>query len=157
MLFAILASALLLNRSVFSFQEDKGIIYVRSFSMDQNTFYVTQTNLRTGAEEVTAMMSVAGLHYCTMAMLSVSIACLLCFFSNRWRMVLCMIVIVLAGAYYLLLIYYAIEITGEHYTTMYPNLWAILPAIVLQMMILVRQNVARTIMAENEDEEQAEE
>ena len=41
MLIAIAASAVMFLHPVFSFQQDKGIIYVRSFSMDQKRFYVT--------------------------------------------------------------------------------------------------------------------
>ena len=48
MVVAILAAALLPLKPAFSFQEDKGIIYIRSFEMDQKTFYVTQTDMETG-------------------------------------------------------------------------------------------------------------
>ena len=52
MLLAIGASALLFVAPPFHFQEDKGIIYVRSFSMDQTTFVVTQTEISTNMQQV---------------------------------------------------------------------------------------------------------
>ena len=156
MTIAIIASALLISQTVFSFKEDKGIIYIRSFSMDQTTFYVTQTELATGAEEITATMSVAGLYYCARTLMAVCLLCFLCFFSNRWRMILAVLGAILAGVYYVLMIYYAVKITDFHYTTLYPNFWAVLPAIVLQMMVLTWQNVARYVMTLNENEEKEE-
>ena len=81
MLIAIGASMFLLSHPVFSFKEDQGIIYIRSFSMDKTTFYVTQTELKTGAEHITATMSVKGLYYCNWAMLLGCILCFFCFFS----------------------------------------------------------------------------
>ena len=155
-LIAIFATVLLLTRPVFSFQEDTGIIYIRSFSMDAKTFYVTQTDIKSGVEEITDIMSVMGLHLCALMMLITCVACLLCFFSNKWRMILCIIAACLAGLYYLLMMYYAIEMTDKYYATLYPNLIAILPALVLQMMLLVRREIARKIRIENEEEEKEE-
>ena len=156
MVISVVAAALLLSHPVFSFQEDKGIIYVRSFSMDAKTFYVVQTKLDSGMEEVTETMSVAGLHYCAWAMLVTCAACILCFFSRKWRMILCILAAFLAGAYYILMIYYAIQMTDNYYTTLYPNLFALLPAVVLQLMLLARRDIAHRIMTENENEEKEE-
>lgn len=157
MLIAIVISALLPKFPVFSFQEDKGIIYIRSFSMDAETFYVTQTELATGAEEVESTMSVKGLYFCAKAMYAVCILALLCFFKDRWRMALCVIAATLAGVYYLLMVYYAIKITDYFYTTLYPNFAAIMPAVVLQLMLLARRDVAYHMMSLNEDEEKGDE
>jgi len=157
MLMAVLASALLFVRPVFSFQEDKGIIYVRSFSMDSKMFYVTQTEMKTGMEEVVSTMSVKGLYICAWAMLATCLAALLCIFDDFWRMTLCIIAAALAGVYYLLMVYYAVQITDRFYTTLYPNLMAVLPAIVLQLMLLVRRDIAHDMMIANEDEEKEEE
>jgi len=156
MLLAIIASGLLLKHPVLSFQEDKGIIYTRSFSMDAKVFYVIQTKLDTGAEEVTATMSVAGLYYTAWAMIITCIACLVCVLNPKWRMLLSVLAATIAGVYYILMIYYAIAITDNHYTTLYPNFYALLPAIALQCMLLVRRDVAREIAAENENEENEE-
>ena len=141
---AITISALLLNRSVFNFQDDKGIIYVRSFSMNQMEFTVTQTELETGLAHEWTTMSTAGLYYCDKAMLWGSILCLLCFFSDRWRIWIATLTAFIAGAYYIILIYYAMKISDLHYATFYPNFMVFMPAIVCQMMVLTRQNVIRS-------------
>ena len=145
MAIAIVAAALLPMKPVFLFQEDKGIIYVRSFAMDQKEFVVTQTEMSTGAQQITATMSVKGLYYCYQAMLWGCILCLLCFFRRRWRIAICTVVTVVAGIYYALMIYYAIQMADLQYATLYPSWTAILPAIVLQMMIMTRQNVINSM------------
>lgn len=148
MIIAIIASAVLFTRPVLNFQDDKGIIYVRSFSMDQKTFYVTQTGLKDGIPEISATMSVAGLYYCNKVMLWGCILCLLCFFSNRWRIRIALATAIIAGAYYVLLAYYAIKMSDNHYATLYPNLMVIWPGIVCQMMVLTRQNVVHAELDE---------
>ena len=143
---AIIASLLLFQRPVFNFQDDKGIIYVRSFSMDQKTFYVTQTDIKTGQQEITETMSVALLYYCNQAMLWGCILCLLCFFSDQGRMIIAIITALIAGAYYVLMGYYAIRMSDLHYATLYPHLISALPALVIEMMILVRHNIVRSLV-----------
>ena len=145
MAIAIAAAAFLQTRPVFNFHEDKGIIYIRSFSMDQKTFYVTQTDLKTGAPEITATMSVSGLYWCNKAMLWCAILCLLCFFSNTWRIRIATVTAILAGLYYVLMVYYAMHISEDHYATFYPNWMVIWPAIVCQMMVLTGRNVIKQI------------
>ena len=49
---------------------------------------------------------------------------------------------------------YAMKITDDFYATLYPTIMAILPAVVLQMMILVQQNVRREGMYRDEEAEQ---
>ena len=150
MIIAIAASALLFQRPVFNFQDDKGIIYIRSFSMDQQTFYVTQTDLKTGQQEITETMSVGMLYVCNKVMLWGCILCLLCFFSKKWRMWIALITALIAGAYYLLMAYYAIKLSDMHYVTLYPHLISALPAVVIEMMILVRYNLIRAGIDEDE-------
>ena len=144
MIVAIAASWLMFLHPVFNFQNDKGIIYVRSFSMDQKTFYVTQTDLKTGVAEITEKTSVAWLYYCNKAMLWGSILCLLCVFSDRLRIGISYITTVVSGFYYVLVVYYAMELSDLHYTTLYPNYMIILPAIVCAMMILTSRNIIQT-------------
>ena len=144
MLIAIAASWLMLLRPVFNFQDDKGIIYVRSFSMDQKTFYVTQTDLKTGVPEITATTSVRWMYYCNKAMLWGSILCLLCFFSDRIRLTIAYITTVLSGGYYVLVVYYSMKLSDLHYTTLYPNYMIILPGIVCAMMVLTSRNIITT-------------
>jgi len=153
MLLAIGASALLFVAPPFHFQEDKGIIYVRSFSLDQTTFTVTQTEISTNMQQVVNTMSVKSLYYCAWALLATSIACFLCFFKKSWRIALCYLAIVIAGAYYILLIYYALRIEEDFYATLSPSWVVILPAIVLQLMLLIRRETIRSIMAQDTNEE----
>ena len=153
---AIIASVMLLYQPVFSFQEDKGIIYVRSFTMDPHNLYVIQTNISSGVSDIIDIMPVGGLYICAWAMLITSVLALLCFFDDVWRMRLCVLSAFFAGAYYILMMYYAVDITDEYFTTLYPNLFALLPALVLQSMLVVRKIVAHTLMQQNEDEEKEE-
>ena len=153
MAIAIIAAALLGTRPVFNFQSDTGMLYTRSFSMeDQKQFVVTQRELSTGAEEVAAIMSVKGLYYCSKAMLWGSMLCLLCFFSYRGRMTLIFVTVAAAGLFYILMIVYAIRMTDQHYATLYPNFAAIWPAIVLQAMLLTRSNMIREKIDEADEE-----
>lgn len=154
MLVAILASALLFLRPVFSFQDDKGIIYVRSFQMDKTHFWVTQTELDTGIEHVVSVMSVKWLYRINKMMLWGCIICFLCFWDNRWRFWIALVTACIAGAYYVMMAIYAMKITDDFYATLYPTIMAILPAVVLQMMILVQQNVRREGMYRDEEAEQ---
>ena len=149
-LVAIVAVALLPSKPIFSFQSDKGILYERSFSMDRHQFVVTQTDLATGAEHVTATMSVNGLYYCYLGMLFGSIACLFGFFSRK-GIKICHFVIAVAGVYYGLAIFYALRMTDLHYATLFPTITIILPAIVIQMMLLARRNILRATRNENEE------
>ena len=150
---AIIAAALLGTRPVFNFQSDTGMLYTRSFSMeDQKQFVVTQRELSTGAEEVAAILSVKGLYYCSKAMLLGSMLCLLCFFSYRGRMTLIFVTVAAAGLFYILMIVYAIRMTDQHYATLYPNFAAIWPAIVLQAMLLTRSNMIREKIDEADEE-----
>ena len=55
MALAIIASMVLFTRPVFNFQDDKGIKYIRSFSIEDNCFYVTQTEMETGISQITAV------------------------------------------------------------------------------------------------------
>ena len=141
MLVAIAASAFLFTRPIFNFQEDKGIIYIRSFSMTEKEFVVTQTELATGAKQVTATMSLKGLYYTNKVMLYGCILCFLCFFSKHWRVWICNLTAFVCGVYYAFVIYYAVQMADLHYATLYPNLMIVVPAIVLEMMILTRHNV----------------
>ena len=144
MVVAIMASLLLFEHPVFNFQDDKGIIYVRSFSMDQHMFYVTQTDLKTGAAEITAVSSVKWFYYCNKAMLWGCILSFLCFFSTRVRLAVTYLTAIIAGSYYVLVVYYSLQLSDLHYTTLYPNYMIVLPGIVCAMMLLVARNLIRT-------------
>ena len=141
---AIMASLLLFEHPVFNFQDDKGIIYVRSFSMDQKTFYVTQTTLQDGVPEITATTSVKWFYYCNKAMVWGCIMSLLCFFSIPLRLTVTYLSAVVAGSYYVLVVYYSLKLADLHYTTLYPNYMIVLPGIVCAMMLLVSRNLIKT-------------
>ena len=143
MAIAVLAAILMTAKAPFSFQEDKGIIYVRSFSMDLQTMVVTQTELETGVAQVTATMSVAGLYYCYWIMLFGSLACLIFMIHPKGRLVMCDITMIAAGVYYVLLVIYALRISDAQYATLAPTWAAFMPAVVLEMMILVHRNVLK--------------
>ncbi len=51
--------------------------------MTQTEMIVTQTDLETKADTVTATMSVKGLYFCVIAMIVGSSLCFLCFFDDR--------------------------------------------------------------------------
>ena len=140
---ALVAVVLIRIAPVFSFQEEKGIVHVRSFTMDVKEFVEWRTDLQTGAKHVENTLSVWGLYCCYLVMLCGSIACLLCFFDDYLRFLLCALVIAAAGVYYVLIVYYAIRISDEFYATFYPSFTIICPAIVLQSMAWVRKDIIR--------------
>lgn len=151
MVVAIVASVLMLYHPALNFLDDKGIRYVRSFSMTQTEMIVTQTDLETKADTATATMSVKGLYFCVIAMIVGSGLCLLCFFNDRWRIIIAIGTACIAGFYYVLLVYYILQMSDKHYATLYPNYMAILPAIVCQMMLLTRRSIFQEI-ADTEEE-----
>ena len=151
MAIALIAVAIMPMKPVFSFQDDKGIIYVRSFSMTEKVFVVTQRELDTGLAHISGSMSVRGLFFCRLGMLLGCIACMLCFFNDEWRVWICTATALLAGLYYVLLVHYAIKISDKFYATLFPTIVAVLPAIVLQMMLLVRRNVLRSLINEEDE------
>lgn len=148
---ALVAAVVLLHQAPCSFLDDKGIIYVRSFSMTQEVFTVIQTNLQTNIGNETTTMSVIGLHYCIKAMIYGIILCFLCWFSDRWRVAIAVLTAIIAGCYYVILVYYISKIADQYYATVYPNIVAILPAIVCQMMLLVRSNIINEVTADTEE------
>lgn len=153
MIVGIIAASLLISRPVMKFQDDIGIIYVRSFEMvEQQAVVVTQRDLKTGATEVTATVPVKGLHYCSVAMLWGCILCLLCFFSIQGRIFLAGATEIIAGAFYLLMIVYSMRIADLEYATLYPTLPALLPAVVLEVMALTRHNLIKQQVDEFDEE-----
>ena len=145
MLVAIAAAMVLRYVPVFEFQGDKGVISNRTYEMDQKNFYAWQTNFDTNERVIVGVVSVKGLYYCDLAMIGTSILCLLCFFSDRWRIWLTLITVLLCGAYYALMAYYAMHISDEWFPTIYPTLAAILPAVVLEAMVLTRKSLLHEI------------
>jgi len=154
---AVVACLLLYTRPVFTFREDIGIRYIRSFEMTEKRFAVTQTEMATGIQQITATMPVKGLYFCHTAMMIGVVLCLLCFDMRGWRMIVCAVTAGICGLYYVLMVIYAIRMADLHYATVVPTFAAILPAIVLEMMLLTRQTIIRTMFIENDAEEEKEE
>ncbi|MBQ2540125.1 MAG: DUF4293 family protein [Paludibacteraceae bacterium] len=150
MLVAILASIVLLNIPVFRFQSDKGIISNRTYEMDQKNFYVWQTDFETNQKTLVGVVSVNKLYYCNLLIIGTSILCLLCFFSETWRIRLTLLTVFLCGAYYALMLYYAMRLSNEWFPTIYPRVSAILPAVTMEMMILTRKSMLREIRHSDE-------
>ena len=148
---ALIASVILLHQPTCKFLDDKGIIYVRSFTMTQTEFTVIQTELNAPINHITATMSVKGLYYCIKAMIYGIVLCFLCWFDDKWRIILAVATAVIAGLYYVILAYYVSRIAAQHYASVYPTIAAILPAIVCQMMLLVRRNVVNEITADADE------
>ena len=143
MAIAVLASFLLTAGPAFSFLEDRGITYVRSFDMTQKTFFAFQTEIGTANQEIVATMSVKGLYYCYLAMLFSSIGALLFLMHPKGRLLMCDIAILAAGIYYVLLVVYALRISDVYFATLAPTWVAFMPAVVLEMMVLTHRNVIK--------------
>lgn len=152
MAIAILASALMPLKPVFSFHDDKGIIYIRSYTMDQYEFNMIETSLETGVATISETTSVRWLYYVNRIMLISCILCFLCFYSHRWRIWICNVTAIICGVYYALMLYYLVHIGETFNATLSPNFMALLPAVVLQMMILTRHNIIQSDIDEAEGE-----
>lgn len=150
MLVAIIATIPMHFYPDLNFQSDKGIIYMRSYEMDQTHFRVIQTKLDNSENEVVATMSIVWLKRAKWAILGATILCLLCFFNNQWRIIISLLTIVLCGTYYIVLISYSMRISDAEFPTIYPTLITVLPAIVVQMMILLRKNILEDVRHRDE-------
>ncbi|MBR6017711.1 MAG: hypothetical protein IK073_03725 [Paludibacteraceae bacterium] len=150
MFVAIAAAMTLRYVPVFEFQGDKGIVSNRTYEMDQKNFYAWQTDFETNERVLVGVVSVKGLYYTNLAMIALSVLCLLCFFSDRWRIWLSLVTVLVAGSYYAFMIFYAVKISNEWFPTLYPNLAAILPAVVIEAMVLTRKSLLREIRHSDE-------
>ena len=138
---AILATALLTVGPLFSFYSDQGVIFVRTGTINQHEFAILQTEIENGITHVTETMSVEGLYYCYIAMLIGGIVTILCFYHAEARLWACLFTIAAAAGYYICGIYYYMMITNTFFPTIAPTWIAILPAVVIEMMVLTRKNV----------------
>jgi len=154
---AIIASAVLFLKPVFSFQDDSGIKYVRHFSMTNTDFVETLTPFDTTTHASIVKMPVRGLLYCNILMLCGSILCLLSFFDEQKQIWICIITSVFVGAYYVMMIWYAIRISDVFFATLYPNYMAILPIVVLQMMLMTRREIVHEMLLTANDNDETEE
>lgn len=150
MLVAIVATIPMFHFVDLSFQSDKGIIYNRSYEMSQTQFRVIQTKLDNSETEVVAIMSLKWLYRSKWALLCGTVLCMLCFFSDRWRITASLLTIGLCILYYIVLIAYAMKISDEQFPTLYPNLVTVCPVIVAQMMIMLRRSILQDLRHQDE-------
>ena len=70
------------------------------------------------------------------------------------RILTCSITAFLAGAYYLIMVYYAIRLSDEFYMILYPNFFALLPVAILIIMLSIRkETVNKLVSAERKKDE----
>ena len=138
---AVIASVLLLCRPVFSFQQDKGILYTRHYKIDNKKVTVIQTGLEDHIEYVLETRSIIALHVLGHLMLWSSVAVLLLFFDPIRQHQATLLPIVFAALYYVFVIYYAVDITDRFFATLYPSWPVLMPAVVIEMMVLVRKGI----------------
>ena len=151
---AIVSSIILLNKPVFNFIEEKGIVSVRTFKITTRTFEMHYVDMKTGLDELVGAMSISGLFYGALAIMVGCFLCALLYESHRLRILSASITAFMAGAYYLLIGYYAIRLSQEFCLILYPNWVALLPAIVLVTMLSIRNSTVRKLMEVKQDEDE---
>ena len=151
---AIVSSIILLNKPVFNFIEEKGIISVRTYKITTRTFEMHYVDMKTGLDELVGAMSISGLFYGALAIMVGCFLCALLYESHRIRILISSIIAFMAGAYYLLIGYYAIRLSQEFCLILYPNWVALLPAIVLVTMLSIRNSTVRKLIEVKQDEDE---
>ena len=145
LILAIVSSIILMNKPVYNFPDEKGIVYNRTYVMTPRTFEVHHVALDSGLDKLVGTMSVKGLFYVALAMLIGSIVCTLFYIDHKIRILACTITAFLAGGYYLLMIYYALQLSDNFFMILYPNLYALLPCVVLVTMLTIRNETAHKL------------
>ena len=151
---AIVSSILLLSKPVFNFVDEKGLVSVKTYKITPRTFEMHYVNMTTGLDELIGAMSISGLFYGALAILIGCVACALLYESHRLRILSASITAFMAGAYYLLIGYYAIRLSQEFCLILYPNWVALLPLVVLVTMLLIRNDTVRRLMEVKQDEDE---
>ena len=151
---AIVSSIILLNKPVFNFIDERGLENTRTYVMTTRMFEVHHIEMATGIDKLMWTMSVKGLFYGALAILIGCIVCALLYESHRIRILISSITAFMAGAYYLLIGYYAIRLSQEFCLILYPNWVALLPAIVLVTMLSIRNSTVRKLMEVKQDEDE---
>ena len=151
---AIVSSIILLNKPVFNFIDEKGLVSVKTYKITTRTFEMHYVNMTTGLDELVGAMSISGLFYGALAILIGCVACALLYESHRLRILSASITAFMAGAYYLLIGYYAIRLSQKFFLILYPNWVALLPAIVLVTMLWIRNSTVRKLMEVKQDEDE---
>ena len=151
---AIVSSIILLNKPVFNFIEEKGIVSVKTYKITTRTFEMHFVDMKTGLDELVGAMSVKGLFYGALAILLGCIVCTLFYEDLEIRILSASITAFMSGAYYLLIGYYAIRLSQEFCLILYPNWVALLPAIVLVTMLWIRKDTLRRLIDAVQDEDE---
>ena len=151
---AIVSSILLLSKPVFNFVDEKGIISVKTYKITTRTIEMHHVDMKTGLDELVGAMSISGLFYGALAIMVGCFLCALLYESHRIRILISSITAFMAGAYYLLIGYYALRLSQEFCLILYPNWVALLPAIVLVTMLSIRNSTVRKLMEVNQDEDE---
>ena len=151
---AIVSSILLLSKPVFNFVDEKGLVSVKTYKITPRTFEMHYVNMTTGLDELVGAMSISGLFYGALAIMVGCFLCALLYESHRIRILISSITAFMAGAYYLLIGYYAIRLSQEFCLILYPNWVALLPAIVLVTMLWIRSSTVRKLMEVKQDEDE---
>ena len=151
---AIVSSIILLNKPVFNFIDEKGIVSVKTYKITTRTFEMHFVDMKTGLDELVGAMSVKGLFYGALAILLGCIVCTLFYEDLEIRILSASITAFMSGAYYLLIGYYAIRLSQEFCLILYPNWVALLPAIVLVTMLWIRKDTLRRLIDAKQDEDE---
>ena len=151
---AIVSSIILLNKPVFNFIDEKGLESVKTYKMTTRTFEMHYVNMTTGLDELVGAMSISGLFYGALAILIGCVACALLYESHRLRILSASITAFMAGAYYLLIGYYAIRLSQKFFLILYPNWVALLPVVVLVTMLSIRNSTVRRLIDAKQDEDE---
>ena len=151
---AIVSSILLLNKPVFNFIDEKGIVSVKTYKITTRTFEMHFVDMKTGLDELVGAMSISGLFYGALAIMVGCFLCALLYESHRLRILICTITAFAAGTYYLIMMYYAIRLSQEFCLILYPNWVALLPVVVLVTMLWIRKDTLRRLIDAVQDEDE---
>ena len=151
---AIVSSIILLNKPVFNFIEEKGIISVKTYKITTRTIEMHYVDMKTGLDELVGAMSISGLFYGALAIMVGCFLCALLYESHRIRILISSITAFMAGAYYLLIGYYAIRLSQKFFLILYPNWVALLPVVVLVTMLWIRKDTLRRLIDAVQDEDE---
>ena len=153
---AIVSSIILLNKPVFNFIDEKGLVSVKTYKITTRTFEMHYVDMKTGLDELVGAMSVKGLFYGALAILLGCIVCTLFYEDLEIRILSASITAFMSGAYYLLIGFYAIRLSQEFCLILYPNWVALLPVVVLVTMLWIRKDTLRRLIDAVQDEDEDE-
>lgn len=154
LILVLASSVLLLTKPVFNIIDEKGLENLRTYKITTRSFEVHHIEWSSGLDTLVGAMSVSGFFYGALAIL---LGCVVCTLFHRYleiRILACSITAFMAGAYYLIMVYYAILLSQKFFLILYPNLIALLPAVILLTMLSMRNDTVHRLLAiKQEDEE----